>query len=684
MAGIDSYVKVMLHFNGDDASTTITDEKGNTWTAVADAQLDTAQKKFGSASLLSDGVGDCITATDSSNFNLSDQNFTIDFWVRFASLGHTYQYFYMHCSNPWLNGIEMIMLDWGGATKVRFEYYINSAGQISFESAELDIATDTWYHFALVRNGSDLSFYKDGVSKGSQNIGSVSFPDYAHSPVIGASDYYYGDSHHYQPVYGWIDEFRLSVGIARWTENFTPPTEEYTAEPETYEGSIADGIGFAETEDYNFPYSSNDIAQALGLDDSAGGGISFTDELLEEIILTTESIWFMLYFDTAVDDVNFGDVSENIFIYISIAEDTINLADVITLSSHLDSLAAETLFIYDNPMPGWFLRIAEALVIVEAVLLKHGIPVAEWLILAENVTGGWQGSDTVRDMFVVTDDFVDALRTIALSIADALTTVDALALVWGLQVLDYLWLADVTPIKDMVAILDGTTFIDSTLWNWEGLIADVIAAVDTAPVQFLTAIGNVADAIGLADASSDYLELNFPIAEAITIADVVASKGNLFSVLLEALQFGVTISLSGEIWQCWVISNTEFDTSVFSNFNFNSYCNFQSKSYGVKADGLYILEGTTDQGTAIHAGVVFTTSNFGTENRKKFRRASLGVSGSNAAIRVQTDEGADRIFLVKDRRAYIDRDIIGKDYVFSISEFDTLDFVDLIPIIMAR
>jgi hypothetical protein len=26
---------------------------------------------------------------------------------------------------------------------------------------------------------------------------------------------------------GWLDEFRISKGIARWTSNFTPPTAPY-------------------------------------------------------------------------------------------------------------------------------------------------------------------------------------------------------------------------------------------------------------------------------------------------------------------------------------------------------------------------------------------------------------------------------------------------------------------------
>ena len=65
MSGVDdTYTKSLLHFNGSDGSTTITDESGKTWTAYDNAQIDTAQSKFGGASMLLDGVGDYIKTTD--------------------------------------------------------------------------------------------------------------------------------------------------------------------------------------------------------------------------------------------------------------------------------------------------------------------------------------------------------------------------------------------------------------------------------------------------------------------------------------------------------------------------------------------------------------------------------------------------------------------------------------------
>ena len=81
-----AFTKSLLHFDGADASTTFTDESGKTFTARGNAQLDTAQQKFGTASGLFDGTGDYIDTPDHADWFLGTGDFTIDFWVRFSDV----------------------------------------------------------------------------------------------------------------------------------------------------------------------------------------------------------------------------------------------------------------------------------------------------------------------------------------------------------------------------------------------------------------------------------------------------------------------------------------------------------------------------------------------------------------------------------------------------------------------
>lgn len=84
-----SSTKLLLGFNGADASTTFTDEsaaaRGNA-TVVGNAQVDTGQFKFGTGSGLFDGTGDCLTFANSADWNFQNGAFTIEFFVRFNSV----------------------------------------------------------------------------------------------------------------------------------------------------------------------------------------------------------------------------------------------------------------------------------------------------------------------------------------------------------------------------------------------------------------------------------------------------------------------------------------------------------------------------------------------------------------------------------------------------------------------
>ena len=82
---------------------------------------------------------------------------------------------------------------------------------------------DTWYHVAVVKQGATgYLMFIDGTQIGTTQTDTSTIPDFAGTLRIGI---------HTTGNYlnGWVDEFRTSKGIARWTGNFTPPTSPYGA-----------------------------------------------------------------------------------------------------------------------------------------------------------------------------------------------------------------------------------------------------------------------------------------------------------------------------------------------------------------------------------------------------------------------------------------------------------------------
>lgn len=221
-AGFDAYTKAMLHFNGTDASTTFTDAIGKTWTAYGNAQLDTAQKKFGTASGLFDGSGDYITTADSTDFDVGSGDFTVDCWVRRGTEGTTQSICGQYDSVGSTTSIELFI---DATNKPRGQVYSSGGAFVSVSSGSTTITVDSaWHHLALVRYGNTLTLYLNGTAQGTVDATGITVRNATVQFSVGRSGEYNG-----QYFNGWIDEFRFSKGIARWTANFTPPTTEYTS-----------------------------------------------------------------------------------------------------------------------------------------------------------------------------------------------------------------------------------------------------------------------------------------------------------------------------------------------------------------------------------------------------------------------------------------------------------------------
>lgn len=217
----DFYTKSILHFDGADASTTMTDGTGRSWTAGGNAQLDTAQYKFGTSSLLLDGTGDYITTADSDDFNIGSNDFTVDMWVKRNT---TTAGMYIAGQSDNLGNSRSISILFHPSTNAAHVYFYYDLLLAQAGSASALTDTTTWHHIAVVRYGGSLKVYLDGVGGTSTDISGLTAVDSTGSFSIGRL----GDLATGTLYNGWIDEFRFSKGVARWTSDFTPPTSQYT------------------------------------------------------------------------------------------------------------------------------------------------------------------------------------------------------------------------------------------------------------------------------------------------------------------------------------------------------------------------------------------------------------------------------------------------------------------------
>jgi hypothetical protein len=181
---------------------------------VGDAKVSTAQYKYGTGSMVFDGNGDGLFVPYNPNLAMSG-NFTIEFWINFTSKTG-YQTIYSFGYG--ISG-DIILQTGNGDGKI-VVYTGNPSAAVATDSGST-VNTSQWYHIAVVRNGSTITIYRDGVSVGSGTSATAHNPSTTSTLIIGG-----GSSSGFNNFYfnGYIDDLRVTKGYARYTSNFTPPT----------------------------------------------------------------------------------------------------------------------------------------------------------------------------------------------------------------------------------------------------------------------------------------------------------------------------------------------------------------------------------------------------------------------------------------------------------------------------
>lgn len=224
---LDNAIHLLIHFDGDDAATTYTAETGQTVTFEGTAQLDVDTKKFGSASLLLDGNSDYVTVPDSANWDFAAGDFTIDCWAYLDEAMGTARCLASFGGgvNNWntTNGIEW-MFSIEANEKLYFGYNDAGSGVNCYSTEAIDVDAGL-HHFSVIRNGNTLTLRVDGVTVGTSDMTGVTITSIA-TPTNLEIGHQIGVGEFWK---GWIDEPRISKGVARWVADFTPPVAAYGA-----------------------------------------------------------------------------------------------------------------------------------------------------------------------------------------------------------------------------------------------------------------------------------------------------------------------------------------------------------------------------------------------------------------------------------------------------------------------
>ena len=170
------------------------------------------QRKFtSSSSVYFDGNGDSLSVPDADLLDFGTGDWTVEHWLYKSGSFKNYDSVWSKYVNP------------GG-----YWFHINNAGALMFGLGNITYATstqqislNTWHHIATVKNSNTIKVYIDGtatsisVSESTSNNQNTPF-------LIGALNGWT------RPFEGYLQDFRVTAGLARYTSNFTAPTSTFT------------------------------------------------------------------------------------------------------------------------------------------------------------------------------------------------------------------------------------------------------------------------------------------------------------------------------------------------------------------------------------------------------------------------------------------------------------------------
>ena len=222
---VDANTDLLLHMDGDDASTTFADDgdTGHTVTAHGNAQIDTSDKVFGTGCGKFDGTDDYLTVPNHADFAMGSGKFNIGFRVKFDDIAWTHGLFGHYASGT--DNVYCWLRYALGVNTLAFRINVGSSLDLELSYVWADVAVDTWYKITIIRgwggNANDWALCINGAAVDVVTSNTTAWADQGVAFLIG------GFVSTSNLLKGSLDEFRANKAVPRHEEDFTPPATEY-------------------------------------------------------------------------------------------------------------------------------------------------------------------------------------------------------------------------------------------------------------------------------------------------------------------------------------------------------------------------------------------------------------------------------------------------------------------------
>ncbi len=615
--------------------------------------------------------------------------------------------------STWSTDPSNIMIDLGEGNEKCFDKFTYSRSEWDCEYFEIH---------AFILQGSNVSgvAVTDAIDSSNwDELYSWNMQDWVAPPPDYPNDphhYVYGENNWY-PFHTFINNtaYRYYRICVRSEWNFSNGTGFAVQEFMFVEESITE-ITTYEVESTGTTLSFDSVSGYVLYDVNATESNSNSDTVSEYVI------------DVTIDITETEAPSDSINGYVTHTANEIEAtsnSDAVTIGYRYQDVITESLFVWETIKTGWHSIASESLVLADIAGSPVLAKIDEWLAINEDITANGIYSLTTIDAMILASA-IHAAKVRDEAIAEEFTITESILVKTAFIVQEFLQLSEtlsgtgafpkeisetltladeiIFPVIELAileslgfsgavsAILgviglsanDSLALTDDARSAWFEIIQDLLAAVDTASVVTLLK-ESISDTLDETDDITETRSTYPSIFESMTLAETITANASLYQVVYDALALDLSIVLGDEVYECWVLNTGKFYPSLYSGFDFNSYATFEGRNYGANSTGIFELTGATDNGATIHAGLELPETHFGVPNQKRFLKGFVGISGTRPVMQVETENGELKTYDIdSDGEIDMTRDMKSKSWKLRIGDFESLDFIKLFPVVLAK
>jgi hypothetical protein len=311
--------------------------------------------------------------------------------------------------------------------------------------------------------------------------------------------------------------------------------------------------------------------------------------------------------------------------------------------------------------------------------------VEDWVTLIDSQANNWNGREIIADGLQIWD-LCGLGQIITPGIDESISFVDGTVYKLTVTILEYLGFSELAAamLTTRFSVSDAVALADASERMFPVDVSVPIGITDTSSsLAFLYALAE--SQVGITAVSTALNRIAQSISESVVLVETNTTNGLFYSTVSETIKLAVTVELNGEVWECYVLNTPSFHPSIYSGFNFNSYCVFENRAFAANSVGIYELAGSTDAGVQIRTAAVFSQTDFESAHQKRFRKGFLGVTGEQVVMVFEAEDGSRKAYEVNSHGDVIaSRDLKSKAWKLTVVDYESLGSIQLIPVVLTR